>query len=168
MRTLFQSRISVRRSPIHGYGVFADADLAAGDLIEECHIIEFSMSDAFINYKYDFKIDGQNVTCMPLGFGGIYNHSNSPNARFDYNEQTKLLVFTATQAIKRNEEIFIYYGKNWFAAREIPLMRGSLWYRIKKSVKQHYHLRRAVLLAAATLMSVMMLQDIPAFFALFK
>ena len=32
-------KIEVRKSSIHGYGVFANADIEIGEILEECHFI---------------------------------------------------------------------------------------------------------------------------------
>ena len=56
------------------------------------------------------KLDNDTVyTVLPLGFGPIYNSSNSENnASWTVNETT--FIFSATRDIKKDEEIKTFYG----------------------------------------------------------
>ena len=38
-KVLIQGRTEVKKSSIHGYGVFAIKDIKEGDIIEECHFM---------------------------------------------------------------------------------------------------------------------------------
>jgi hypothetical protein len=44
------SKLEVRKSLIHGYGVFAKEDIKEGELLEECHYYE--VGGYFENYNY--------------------------------------------------------------------------------------------------------------------
>src|SRR4051794_29280133 len=43
-------KIEVRRSPIHGYGVFAKDDIEEGEFIEECRLLKMNWRG---NYPHD-------------------------------------------------------------------------------------------------------------------
>ena len=40
-KVLIQGRTEVKKSSIHGYGVFATEDIKKGDIVEECHFMSF-------------------------------------------------------------------------------------------------------------------------------
>lgn len=108
---LFQAALSVRPSPLSGYGVFAEQDFSKGDLIEECHLIE--VGDAFLNYSFNVK----ESRSLALGYGCIYNHAENYNANYKYDKTLHLMRFKAYRPIKKGEEILINYGAEWFRER---------------------------------------------------
>ena len=107
--------MEVRKSPVHGWGVFAKEDINSGEVLEEIYflIIPTASNEAssiFIDYRFNYPRTEPKHQVIPFGFACIYNHSNSPNARWDTDEENQLFVFTATKDIKKDEEIFTYYG----------------------------------------------------------
>ena len=128
IRELYQGPITVRKSPIHGYGVFATQDIAADQLIEECHLLKRKFVLDFSDYV--FRYANKNSSVLPLGFGAIYNHSSTPNARHYVDPEQDLLLLHSNQAIRKDEEIFITYGPNWFSARNLPEKKMSLWRKL--------------------------------------
>ena len=108
--------IIVRKSPINGYGVFANEFIAAGEIIEECHvIIEKNIKGAFNNYT--FTCDSHTGLC--LGYGCIYNHSSTANADFNYDANKNLMLFKAKKDIQKGEEILVFYGEDWLSKRQL-------------------------------------------------
>ena len=108
---LIQPEVLVKQSPIHRYGVFAN--------IEECPAIIFpraAKQKAKEIYDREFIWDDKNNAIF-LGNGSIYNHAQSPNAIFKLNEDSETVSFIANCSINKGEEIFISYGKDWFAIR---------------------------------------------------
>lgn len=119
MITLFSSKkIRVASSEVHGLGVFASADISAGELIEECPCLDlpinFGESSALlIDYRFNYPIGQLTETSkqvVVLGYGSIYNHSNTPNAYWTTDTTKKTFKFWASRDIKSGEEIFTYYG----------------------------------------------------------
>lgn len=50
---------------------------------------------------------------LALGYGSLYNHSKSPNAKYQISKKEKTITFTVTRNIKKDEEIYINYkGSN--------------------------------------------------------
>jgi len=109
-------KVEVRTSPIHGYGVFAKEDIYKDEIIEECYLltIPFKLGEFnsfLINYKFNYPSSGDvKEYVIPLGFGSIYNHSNSNNAYWRTNEKNKTFEFIASRDIKKDEEICTFYG----------------------------------------------------------
>jgi SET domain-containing protein len=53
---------------------------------------------------------------FPLGWIGLYNHSDEPNAIFAVHSEKTLSVISL-KAIAADEEIFVYYGEDWWAKK---------------------------------------------------
>lgn len=106
--------IEVRRSQGRGRGVFARKFIPAGTVIERVPMLVFSSKEIHLDgvpttlYHYCFEW-GQETVAIALGYGSIYNHSYSPNARYDdIAQRTK--IFSAIQDIQPGEEITINYN----------------------------------------------------------
>jgi hypothetical protein len=144
-------KITVRNSPIEGFGVFALVDIPRDTVLEEIPFVMWPRScqlgdkvyaimdqDGFISQdekhyehmravfgfkhptKYYFKwyppnaptnSDGKplDFQVLPLGFGPIYNSSNSEN-NAGWKVKEKTFVFHTMRDIKAGEEIQTFYG----------------------------------------------------------
>ena len=114
MRLIPTDLIEVRRSPGRGRGVFARQFIPEGTIVERVPMLVFSEKDLESDegfstlYHYAFEW-GKGTVALALGYGSIYNHSYSPNARYDdHGQRTK--VFTAVRDIEAGEEITINYN----------------------------------------------------------
>lgn len=105
--------IEVKRTARKGRGVFAIQFIPAGTEIERVPVIVIPDSEIEIrpgntlqDYIYEW---GRGTVAIALGCGSIYNHSFSPNARYD--DKGRLTkVFTALRDIRPGEEITINYN----------------------------------------------------------
>jgi len=111
---LFQTQLIVKKSNLHGYGVFALKDLRKGTLIEECYIIVCRGTDKNLD---DFYFDARGKNVILTGFGLLYNHSDEPNADYTIRLTNRLATIKADRKIYAGEEIFISYGDDWFESR---------------------------------------------------
>lgn len=111
---LIQKPLVVKKSPIHGYGVFAGKNFSLNEVIEECYTLVTHAREVELN---DYYFKANDKSGLPLGFGGIYNHSDEPNATYSFDAELKLLVFSAIRFIPKGEEILISYGESWFDSR---------------------------------------------------
>jgi SET domain-containing protein len=116
MTILTSTKIYVKKSPIHGLGVFASELINEGEMIEECPILKLPVKKGQTNYTlidYTFlwpKSNDWENHVIGLGFASLYNHSNNPNANWISNVERNTFKFISTKEIKKDEEIFIYYG----------------------------------------------------------
>jgi hypothetical protein len=132
---LFQHKLIVKKSPIHGYGVFASVDLAEDELIEECYCLFYKCDNNCLN-NYAFRSkspdvvwnDSESEYVMLTGYGCIYNHSDDSNAYFCIDKENRLMLFKARRPIRAGEEILTNYGKDWFSARNIQSKKLPLWH----------------------------------------
>jgi SET domain-containing protein len=121
-------KISVKRSSLHGWGVFADDDISANEMIEiapgvmleqsflnACHYVakaEGLKPEEIMLDQYGIGwTDGR--AFFPLGWVGLYNHSDDPSAEFVY-VSDELVGIRSTKSIQLGEEITVNYGDHWW------------------------------------------------------
>jgi hypothetical protein len=116
--------IEVRRAENRGKGgrgVYAIRDIPAETLIERVPVLlipknqvfgdpaEPSPSPAISWYVFDWSgITKREYVALALGYGSIYNHSYTPNARYR-KVPPDVLEFVALRDIAAGEEILINY-----------------------------------------------------------
>ncbi|GIV33112.1 MAG: hypothetical protein KatS3mg031_0647 [Chitinophagales bacterium] len=123
MRPLIQ-HVEVRRSKIHGLGVFAKKDIRKGQIIEQCpYLITFLENHKLINDYLFYR--SPKTGMIILGYGCIYNHSPDYNAEYFEDTEKKLIEFVARRNIKKGEEIFIHYGDAYFKDRNMRVATPS-------------------------------------------
>ncbi len=118
-------KIEVRKSKISGIGVFANKNIKEGEILEECHFLLVDMNwnkaDPNLNdyiFCYGEKYtETQAIICF--GLGSCYNHNDEPSAGWEVKKRDKMLIFTAWRDIKKGEEIFISYSKEYWTERFI-------------------------------------------------
>lgn len=113
-KELFQNKLVVKKSSLHGYGVFAGKAIKKGDVIEECYMIISRGGDKKLE---DFYFDADGKYALLTGFGIIYNHADEPNATYRLNIKNRVATIKATRTIRKGEEIFVSYGEDWFSTR---------------------------------------------------
>ncbi|MEQ9408680.1 MAG: SET domain-containing protein [Fuerstiella sp.] len=105
--------VEIKQTARKGRGVFARSFIAAGTEIERVPVIvipedEVLNESSTVMQQYVFEW-GRGTVALALGCGSMYNHSYSPNARYDdVGRMTK--VFTALRDILPGEEVTINYN----------------------------------------------------------
>ncbi len=112
--TLSRRRLLVKKSPLHGYGVFALEPIPKDAIIEETYALFCKTHHS--DYQ-DYYFQAEEGVALPLGYGAIYNHADTPNAYYEFDLENHLLIFRANRLIKKKEEILISYGNTWFSDR---------------------------------------------------
>lgn len=160
---LNSSKLIVKPSSIHGYGVFANQDFNPQELIEECYaLLIHDKNNELIDYY--FKVDQCSALCF--GFGSIYNHSSQPNAEHRYIADRSLMLFRAIKPIKKGEEIFISYGSTWFSSRQTKA-KELLFYK-RFMIKHSRFLRifsRFVIIMIGIFLWISLLRELTFFWA---
>lgn len=110
------NKIEVKASPIHGLGVFAKNKILKDEIIEVCYAIFFrtdlgDLNDILLKYRFSYPC-GTKPThyAIPLGYGCIYNHSETNNALWTCDSNSALYYFVAIRDIEVGEEICTSYG----------------------------------------------------------
>jgi hypothetical protein len=117
--------VEVRRVKGKGRGVFARRLIRRGEVIERTPVLMLPAGAALGDYCFEW---GEGTWALALGYGSLYNHSYSPNARYDdLNSRTK--VFTALRDIDAGEEITVNYNGD-------PEDRSPVWFEVLEGTGQ--------------------------------
>jgi len=117
----------IKKSNVHGYGVFAKEDIKEGDIVEQAicptQIIEpkyeYLDGKVFIDNvdtMSSYRFSGPNNTeywIMPSGNAIMYNHSFVPNIIWNHADDERAIIFTALKDIKKDEELLFDYGPKY-------------------------------------------------------
>lgn len=115
--------ITVGTSPVHGQGVFATRAIAKGEIIERCPYIvidddDLAEANRLQDYLFTSPDQPGDYLCV-LGYGMMYNHSDTPNAEWEIDDDDIQFVrFTALKPISDGEEIFQNYGQEYWTTRK--------------------------------------------------
>jgi SET domain-containing protein len=110
-------KIYLDKSPIHGWGVFANQPIDENEIIEICPVIDMGVmfgevTHILIDYRFNWPQGTPNyekqVVCS--GYGMMYNHSEIPNAAWRSNIENNTFEFYSIKPIRPQEEIFVWYG----------------------------------------------------------
>ena len=152
---LSRRNLIVKKSSIHGYGVFAGENIKSDEIIEECHTIILSVQYADIE---NYTFDGDGKSAIVLGYGSIYNHSKERNAVYEYDKEKSVMVFRASKPIKKGEEIFISYGDNWFSSRNAIVREPSWRHKVSQLYKTLQFFLRGVYVTGFLTMFIIICQ----------
>jgi len=117
-------KITIKESPVHNQGVFAIKDILEGEIVEKCPLLLFDWRAKYQSDPIMKQYMWTNISCkckdckmhspmvyIPLGYGSLYNHSESPNVivEIDWIEQTA--TFKTIKTVLIGEELFVNYKK---------------------------------------------------------
>jgi len=106
VRRITHPLLVVRRSRVHGRGLFARDALRRGQLLDRNPVVVVRDAGKELgDYVFDW---GRNRYGLSFGLISIANHSTTPNA-YVLAEETDLTL-RALRDIAKGEEIFIDYG----------------------------------------------------------
>lgn len=106
------TKLSVRRSRLHGWGVFAAEPIAAYELLEESPYFISPLKElrkAPSCETYSYYLD-EETSIIGLGLAGLYNHSSDPNCSHEIDNVNQLMKHYALRDIAAGEELTIDYG----------------------------------------------------------
>ena len=112
-----------------GRGVYAERSITEGEVVEIAEVLLLNESDSWrVQYTelkdYTFVVEeGDHYSeevgiglydkhCLVLGNGELYNHSDTPNVKYELINLNgrKQMYFTALRDIKPDEQLFIDYN----------------------------------------------------------
>lgn len=115
---IFLPPIEIKEHPQKGLICVADTDILSGELIERCPTIRFSSAAMKELYKlnggqliihdYMYCRNQNGYAYWAMGYGGIYSHSSTPNARWaiTYHQNGRHTIdIRAIKNINKGEEI---------------------------------------------------------------
>ena len=115
-----------------GRGVFAARPFVLGEVVEICPVVIVRgrarvLPPEIRTIVFDWGVlsgASEPISAIALGYGGLYNHSDPANLRYDALAPTPCLRFTAVRDIAAHEELTINYNAigggpewhddNWF------------------------------------------------------
>lgn len=109
------SKVAVKYITSKNRGVFATQFITKGEIIEICPLIflkekeaEFCKECGILKY-YILDLLKNNKSVLHLGYGLLYNHSETPNAEIEYEAQEDFIKFIAIRNIDIGKEITYDY-----------------------------------------------------------
>ena len=126
------NKIIYKKVSKNHFGVFANANIKKGEIIEVCPVIvvplkEKQFMDTGYFNNYYFHWGSKNQPAIALGYGSLYNHSYQLNAEYDQKVKQRLIVFKAIKDIKKGQEIFTNYNGE-------PTDQSPVWFRVKRKI----------------------------------
>ena len=132
-RPFIDTRLEVQWIPeISGWGIFATADIPIDTIVERASLIVYPAkisdmtfwllqaegvkSEDMILDRYLLKWKGV-ASAVPLGWSGLYNHSDQNNATFQNCGEDELIEIRTIKPILAGEQCLVSYGDQWFTAR---------------------------------------------------
>ena len=116
----------MRKTDKYGRGIFADRYIKKGELIEEAHVIIIPKQEwkqmkksVLLNYVFRWGKD----KAIALGYGSLFNHSITPNAKYITNIKNQTIDFYARQDIQKEEEILVNYNGD-------PSDQSPVWFDV--------------------------------------
>ncbi len=107
---------------IKGFGVFSEEEIPQGSIVETCYSIKTYKGLVNPAYDYLFHLD-EKSSFLPLGYGSIYNHSDTPNIHWRVsNVEHSIIEFFSLRKIEIGEELCHNYGKMYWKARGKKLL----------------------------------------------
>lgn len=102
-------------SPDRGRGVFSGESLQPGDVIEICPVVVLPPEDlpaihgSQLHDYYFLWGELQDRPAIALGYGSLYNHSESPNAEYEFDFEEQVITIYCLKPIHPGEEITFHY-----------------------------------------------------------
>lgn len=118
-------------SEIQGWGVFTTEDLPPNFIIERSPLIIFPEKIVDMTYwmlqaegirSESFMLDRYMIrwgdsSAIPLGWCGLYNHSDTNNVTFQAHYEAQLMEIRTLRPITRGAQCLVSYGSEWFQAK---------------------------------------------------
>lgn len=109
-----------------GHGIFTTAFLPANTTVEECPYLRIradecgdTLDDYVFNLEPASESGDSDYYSLVLGWGSLFNHADNHNTEYWYDTDRDLIVFYTIKAVAAGNQLFVNYGKEWWASREL-------------------------------------------------
>lgn len=119
--------VRVGASSVNGRGIFATQDISEGQVIERCPMVPLGFRSRYHSDPQIYRYVYAQPLCpckecsnhgfilhMVLGYGMLYNHQDNPNTEWKFDYPNLIADVVAIRDIKKDDEIFVDYGKKYF------------------------------------------------------
>src|SRR5687767_7607353 len=119
----------VKRYRGQGRGVYTTLPIRRGDVVEVSPVVviparQWPRLRGTLVERYVFAWGPRDrLNAIPLGLGGVFNHSDDPNLDWEPNERDESITFRARRDIAAGEQLTINYG--WSTAERRRWLEGS-------------------------------------------
>jgi SET domain-containing protein len=116
------TKLAVRRSPLHRWGVFATAPIAAHEVLEEVPYYCVPKAELAAAEPYSYYLT-DDTSIFGGGMAGFYNHSEAPNTDHEIDRVNELMRHYALRDIATGEELTLNYGEenaSMFLRKDLP------------------------------------------------
>ena len=116
---LLYKNLRVKSAAEKGRGVFAANPIRKGAIVEAAPVIlipdeDIDWIDKTAIADYYFKW-GESHFALVLGYGSLYNFSETPNLSFEADLKNQVMIFRAIRSIHKDQELTIHYQCDlWF------------------------------------------------------
>ncbi len=116
---MIQPYLFIAPSTAMGRGVFTDAVIEAGTVIEIAPVIVTNAADRqkleeTLLHDYIFEWGARKKKCcLALGYVSMYNHSYSSNCDYEMDYDAQTISIVTVKQINAGEELFINYNGEW-------------------------------------------------------
>jgi len=114
-------KLEIRDVPTMGLGVFTTKYVSRGEVLEECKLLTLPVNEGdmsstiLMDYRFNYPAGANPFKSMvvALGYGSLYNHSNSPNVIWEnHPNRSDIFIYRAITDIPPNKQCFVYYGND--------------------------------------------------------
>ena len=101
---------------VKGFGVFTNQIIPKFSSVELCYSLKlYNTTIGHPAFDYMFYNDSNKNYYLPLGYGSIYNHSDTPNLNWELiSEEHKIMHFFSIIDIEIGQELTHNYGKGYW------------------------------------------------------
>jgi len=114
------NRVEYSKRANGSYTVIAKTQFAKGEIVEIAPVLFVGPETKAVPRlkDYIFEIDKmKQIYGVVLGYGSLYRHNENPNITFAYNSKNRQMYFISARTINAGEELYIDYGKDYWAER---------------------------------------------------
>lgn len=103
-----------------GHGVFTNKKIKKNTIIENAYCLNIKIHHIMTPElkKYVYYNNDKNFF-LSLGYGSIYNHSDSPNIEKQIFWENKFIQFKTIKDIEANQQLVFNYGTRYWEGRAI-------------------------------------------------